>query len=82
MTRNINGETIIQAVSEELQDVVRKMPEAFLARKIVICEGKTELGFSFSLANYWESESDFNLSYHGVIFVDGNGDSAIKYSEN
>ena len=81
VTRNHEGKTIIQAVSEDLQDVVRRMPEAFLARKIVICEGKTELGFSFSLANYWKSESEINLSYQGVIFVDGNGDSAIRYSE-
>ncbi len=55
VVRNENGKISVTQVGTELQDTVRKVPEAFLAKKIIVCEGKTEEGFLIGLdKEYWE----------------------------
>ncbi|MCC7169394.1 MAG: ATP-binding protein, partial [Planctomycetes bacterium] len=43
IVRCVAGVTTVQLVGSLLQPIVRKSAEAFLARKVVVCEGKTEL---------------------------------------
>jgi len=50
-----NGTVSISCVGADFQDVVRSVPEAFLSKKVIICEGKTEAGFLVGLdEHYWE----------------------------
>lgn len=57
VTNSNCGETTIACVGEELQGIVRSIPEAFLCKKIIVCEGKTEAGVLLSLdKSYWKEE--------------------------
>lgn len=57
ITRSQNGKTTLVHVSSDLQPVVRSIPEAFLSRKVIVCEGKTEAGFLISLdLLYWQKK--------------------------
>ncbi|MCZ2128426.1 MAG: AAA family ATPase [Anaerolineales bacterium] len=62
-----NGIVSISCVGADFQDVVRSVPEAFLSKKVIICEGKTEAGFLIGLdEHYWkvkhkESTSPFKF---------------------
>lgn len=63
VVRSENGVTFVTSVGQELQDVVRKIPEAFLARKVIVCEGKTEAGFLIGLdTEFWHQEHQNNPS--------------------
>ena len=57
VTNSQDGKTVISSVGKDLQAVVRNIPEAFLCRKIVVCEGKTEAGLLISLdKHYWQEK--------------------------
>jgi hypothetical protein len=50
--------------------MVRKFPEAMLGSRILVCEGKTELGFVRGLDEYWSSRKNLHCFAHqGVIPV-------------
>jgi hypothetical protein len=80
IVRSEDGNTTIQVPNSALRPLLRKHPEAFLAHKIVVCEGKTELGFCRALDNYW-AKSGKSLAYVGAALVDGNGSEAPKTSQ-
>ena len=74
IVRSTDRVTNVLQVPEELQGLVRKAPEAFLAKRIVVCEGKTELGLWRSLRDYWQAEhADVPVEYFGTIGVYGEG---------
>ena len=89
-----NGVTEISPVGQALQAIVRSIPEAFLVRKIVVCEGKTEAGLLLSLdANYWSAARQDNqpgymnayqtMAEAGVAPIDSpksGGSEAPKYA--
>lgn len=77
VVRSENGTTNVKQVGGVLQSTVRSVPESLLGRKVLVCEGKTEYGFCRSLESYWVDEGDRPpLAYHGVVLVEGGGDSA------
>lgn len=77
VVRERQGVVTITAVPPQLQDVVRRGPEAFLARKVVVCEGKTEVGLLRALDGYWTVLHDgAAMAACGVALVDGGGSSA------
>jgi len=83
VVRSHDGKTIIRHVGVNLQDLVRKVPDALLARKIIVCEGSTEWGMSRSLDSYWSNLHDgMSLTYQGVIAVSGIGSSAPEVADN
>lgn len=72
-----DGVTEVLQVEESLQPVVRKASEALLARKVLVCEGKTELGHCRRLDAWWSTAgASFGLA--GVALADGNGTEAPK----
>jgi hypothetical protein len=75
VVRSVDGVTSVTAVPESLQPIVRKASEAFLAKKVLICEGKTELGFCRRLDQYW-SEAGRSFGLAGVALANGNGTEA------
>jgi putative ATP-dependent endonuclease of the OLD family len=81
VVRNENGKIIIHHVDNNLQPVVRKASECFLARKIIVCEGKTEEGFLIGIEqNYWQPHRRGMkyqaLAESGVTPVLGGGDNS------
>jgi hypothetical protein len=58
----------------ELQPLLRACPSAFLSRRIIICEGRTEVGLLRALEDFWAVRHEGLPSAHfGVEFVEGGG---------
>ena len=67
------------AIADTVQGKIRASAEAFLAPKIVVCEGTTEVGFLRGLDDHWvASENKDSFAYRGVALFDANGASKIK----
>lgn len=74
VTRTQDGSTTVTQVPEELQRIVRACAEALLSPRVVVCEGKTELGLFMGLQEDWEKRHQgLSPACMGVVFVDGGG---------
>lgn len=71
-----SGTVTITAVPDSLQGHVRKHAEAFLARRLVVCEGSTEAGTVVALDDPIEGVTAAALANHGAVVVPGGGSSA------
>jgi putative ATP-dependent endonuclease of OLD family len=60
------------------QGILRSNPEAFFAKKIVLCEGATEVGIVRGINNFNYKNNDFRFSNNGVRYLDCGGDSKIQ----
>jgi putative ATP-dependent endonuclease of OLD family len=68
-----------QAIADSIQGKIRSGAEAFLAPKIVVCEGATEVGFLRGLDDYWIAAKHMHsFAYRGIALFDANGASKIK----
>lgn len=82
--RNDDGTVEVRRLHHDLQGVLRANPGAFLARHVLICEGKTELGIAMSLMSRWDGQrraADPVLpaaAALGVCVVDGSGSDAVN----
>lgn len=76
---------VVTRASPDLQDVIRAAPEALLARRVLICEGKTEDGLCRGVAPQWEdAHGSVPLVHAGGIIVSAfasGGSQAPKYAE-
>lgn len=58
---------------------VRSNPQAFLAPRLLIGEGRTEVGFWRGLDDQWCTGGKESFAYRGVVAIDGGGnDNALK----
>lgn len=76
--RSVNGLTAITEVKPEfiksLQGIARSHSPAFLGRKLLICEGATEVGLCRGLEDHWSKEKDGRHPTHiGFVPVDSGG---------
>jgi hypothetical protein len=85
IVRSKNGQTSVQSVSEKstnpetAQKHLRAQPEAFLAPRIVVGEGRTELGLVRGLDNWWSKNNSESFALRGVVPIDGGGkDKALQ----
>ncbi|HIH2616277.1 TPA: ATP-dependent nuclease [Burkholderia cenocepacia] len=62
----------------EVQGKIRSSAEAFLAKKVVVCEGATEVGFLRGLDDHQMGEGKDPLSSHGVALLNVIGGSKVK----
>ncbi len=77
------GELQVVKPNTELQAQLRRDPETFFSRRIVVCEGKTELGLVRALRPYWANKHDGeSLAYRGVGLGDGSGSSGPEVAMN
>lgn len=63
---------------EKLQSVVRACPEAFFAKKVIVCEGATEIGICRALDRYRKSKDKSLMSFEGCAYVDGTGSEFVN----
>lgn len=66
--------------SQILQKTIRNNPSSFLARKIIVCEGKTEIGILRSFEELMVSKNNNPFAYYGVSLMNGNGSEASNIS--
>jgi len=62
----------------DLQGCVRSNPEALFMKKIIVCEGATEIGICRALDNNRQSLKKINLACLGIGLVDGGGENMIE----
>ncbi|PKO43531.1 MAG: ATP-dependent endonuclease [Betaproteobacteria bacterium HGW-Betaproteobacteria-22] len=61
--------------SDEVQSTLRTVPEAFLAKSIIVCEGASEVGFARGLDQFWVSQGSKSFFALGGAYVDAKGGS-------
>lgn len=64
-------------VEAGLQGVIREHPEAFLGRKVIVCEGLTEVGFVRGLDALRRSRKLPSIHATGTVLVDARGESKV-----
>ena len=67
-------------VEGELQACIRKIPEAFFAAKVLVCEGATEVGFCKALDAKREKDGKPSAACRGVFIADGTGNNLKSYA--
>lgn len=76
--RRESGQVELRTPAAALQRMIRRVPEAFLSRRILVCEGKTEVGVLRGLRDLWASRHDHEPpESRGAISADGNGAEAV-----
>jgi len=81
VVRSEGGESGVLRPSEGAQGVLRTVPSAFLARRVLLCEGATEVGFCRSVAERWKSDHNgVPVEHFGVEIADGGGASGPTYA--
>ncbi|HOO96438.1 MAG TPA: AAA family ATPase [Caldisericia bacterium] len=70
----------------KLQGAIRACPEAFFCKKIIVCEGATEVGICRALDKYKQSKGKNSFSYNDCTYMNGGGgtyfiEKAKKISE-
>lgn len=55
------------------QGALRSSPEAFLAQKVILCEGASEVGFIRGLDQYFVSKNKTSIAARGVTLIDAGG---------
>lgn len=73
------GQVILRqagATSDE-QATLRACAEAFLAPKVIVCEGPTEIGLLRGLDLHWDEQGYATLGSNGAAMADGGGGSMI-----
>jgi len=66
------------AIADCVQGKIRLGAEAFLAPKIVVCEGATEVGLLRGLDNHWIMKGKSSFAYQGIAFFDAVGANKIR----
>lgn len=66
--------------TDEMQGALRKNPEAFFAKRVLICEGATEVGIIRGLNTYALQPKGKSMAYLGIRYADGAGKNLIKYT--
>lgn len=75
------GTNTLHVLDEELNGCRRSNPQALFARKIICCEGKTELGFLRYLDTWIYDKYHTSLSAKGVVLVNAaGGDKMYSYA--
>jgi energy-coupling factor transporter ATP-binding protein EcfA2 len=67
-------------ITTDLQGCVRANPEAFFAKRIIVCEGATEIGFIRAIDQYRQENYKKSMSYLGVRYANGTGNSLVNYA--
>lgn len=66
---------------ESFQGCLRNNPEAFFAKRIIVCEGATEVGICRAIDDYRISIKKSSNAVLGISLVDGTGSNFIHYCE-
>ena len=65
---------------KEAQGLVRKAPAVLFGRKVILCEGVTEVGFCMGLDRMIMARGGRSFACSGVVLVDGGGSKFYDYA--
>lgn len=65
--------------TDEMQGTIRKNPEAFFAKRVLICEGATEVGIIRGINQLALLPKEKSLALLGIRYADGAGKNLINY---
>lgn len=71
------GSQKLLAIPNDMQGCVRSNPEAFFVKKVIVCEGSTEVGICRAFNIYRQSQDKISLACLGVGLVNGGGSTMI-----
>lgn len=82
VVNNNNGAVTIRQTnaneSEKYKSLFRTCPEALYAERVIVCEGKTELGFCRAIDKHRVLSNLPSMSMKGVVYTVGGGDGFNK----
>lgn len=67
--------------NDRLQKSVRACPEAFFAKKVIVCEGATEIGICRAIEKWRNSKGKEQMSFKDCAYVDGTGNTLVERSK-
>ena len=74
IVRNELGFTIVTEIRKGIEGTIRSSAEALLSRKVIVCEGKTEVGILRAFDRMWKAKHNgAEMAYIGVSTIDGDG---------
>jgi len=86
VVNNVNGDIEIKQFNqddgEKFKSLFRSCPEALYANKVIVCEGKTEIGFCRALDKYRVESGHSSMSMAGVVYTLGSGDGFNRKAKN
>lgn len=68
----------ISRVKDEIIGTIRGSAEALLGKKVLVCEGKTEVGFVKAYDEYLIEEGSVSFASSGVVPIEGGGTRTVK----
>ncbi len=79
VSRNVSGRVEVIELGRDAEDqaALRACAEAFLAPKVLVCEGATEVGLVRGLDLYWSGQGQPALATYGVALADGGGSNYV-----
>lgn len=78
----VTGKHELFSATESAQGILRSNPEAFLAKRIVVCEGKSEIGFIRGFDQHSSQKGNVSLEALGTVLVDGGGAQKVLSPAN
>ena len=69
---------LFEISNEDLQKTIRACPESFFAKKVIICEGATEVGICRAMDKWRKENSKKQMSFKGCAYVDGTGNTIVQ----
>lgn len=60
-------------IKADVQALLRSTPDAFLCKRVIVCEGKTEVGLLRAFDSYLAKKGIGRLAYHSVTAIPGGG---------
>lgn len=86
--RSENGKTSAHSLYSSDKDTnstfqagLRAHAESFLSKRLIICEGKTEIGFVRSLDQFLYKNKRFRMAHQGIGYADGGGQNIFKCAD-
>ena len=85
IVRSADGLTTIQRVPDAFDDadgidpqaLTRAGAAALLARRVIVAEGRTEVGYVRAMASLWKNARGTPLAHRGTTTMDGGGHQAV-----
>lgn len=69
-------------INEDVQAIIRTEPDSFLCKRLIVCEGKTEIGLLRSLDNTIYEKKGIRFAHYGVgTALGGGGEKTFKLAE-
>ena len=88
VVNDLNGEFSVSSlkqvedINSDVQGLIRGEPDCFLCRRVIVCEGKTEIGFLRSFDRYLFEMEGFRFAHFGVgTAYGGGGDKFFKLAK-